>query len=178
MENGQMYQVQNQQKFQVRERISNQNGLVVNPDGSYQYRNQAQVRLGEGECLDPEGMQYRSQSQYQQQMQNRYMAMAEPHFAYQNGQVIQTQNQMQTQLRSSWKLNNGTIVNPDGTYQNKNGKREQLRNGEYLDWDGQRYENQERFRERMQQRLQDKNEMKQRERIERKTVNEPRKRIG
>ena len=69
-------------------------------------------------------------------------------------------------------------INPDGTIEEKNGNKERLRNGEYLDGEGKRYENQDRFRERMEQRVQDRNEMRDRERIERKNVTEPRKRVG
>jgi hypothetical protein len=177
-ENGQMFVVQNQERAQLRQRETLQNGTVINPDGTFQLRNQAQARLNNGECLYPLANRYQNQEQYQQQMQNRYLAMAEPHFAFRNGKVYQNQNQVQMQLNEGWMLMNGTVVNPDGSYQLKNGKKEQMRNGEYLDWEGNRYENREMFRERMERRVQDKREIHDRQMMERKMMAEPKKRIG
>ncbi len=87
-------------------------------------------------------------------------------------------NQIKVQVQERWSLNNGIVVNPDGTYELRNQKRERLQNGEYLDWEGKRYENQERFKERMQQRVQDRIEMRDRDRIERKGATESRRRLG
>jgi hypothetical protein len=42
-------------------------------------------------------------------------------------------------------LRKGGVINPDGSYQLKNAERLQLHNGEYLDLDGNRYQNQRMF---------------------------------
>jgi hypothetical protein len=53
-----------------------------------------------------------------------------------------------TPLREPYKLKNGTTVNPDGSYQLQNQQKFQLRNGECLDLNGNRYLNQNRFNQR------------------------------
>ena len=60
-------------------------------------------------------------------------------------------------------LRNGTTVNPDGSVQLKNKKQLRLKDGECLDMDGNRYETRERFREKMEQRMNrmDREKMKQ-----------------
>jgi hypothetical protein len=176
-QDGQLYRVQNQERIHLREPVKLQSGLVIHTDGTYRNRDQVQARLLNGECLDPEGNKYQSQEQFRQQMRTQYMAMAEPHFFYQNGYVYRTQNQVTAQIHQRWTLPNGTWINPDGSYQVSNGKKAQMKNGEYLDGDGIRYENHNRFTERMQQRVQDRMELKEREKMERKMM-EPRRRVG
>lgn len=176
-ESGQMYVVQNQERAQLRQRETTQHGTIVNPDGTFQNRNQAQARLANGECLDPEGNRYQNKEQYQHQMQNRYMALAEPHFNFRNGNVYQNQNQVHMQLNERWILRNGTIINPDGTYQLQNGDKQKMRNGEFMDWEGNRYENREIFKERMEKQIHERKELNQRQMMERKS-GEPRRRSG
>lgn len=178
LENGKLFQVRDQQRVQVREQLMIHAGLIVNPDGTCQLQNRQQLRLNNGECLDMEGNRYRTQAQFRTQAQQRLQAMAEPHFFYQNGAVYRNQNQMQSQIRETWKLQDGTVVNPDGTLQLNNGTKSKMRNGEFLDWEGKRYENRDRFRERMESRVRDRMEMRDRELLERKRANEAGKRIG
>ena len=61
-----------------------------------------------------------------------------------------TKDQDQIRLREQIRLNNGTLLNPDGSYQLQNGKNYQLRSGECLGPEGKVYKNQERFRQKMQ----------------------------
>lgn len=82
--------------------------------------------------------------------------MAQEHYVYQNGEMLQIRDQQQTRLQERLSLNNGAIVNPDGSYQLKNGTRLQLRDGECLDPDGNKYQNQQRFREKMEAKLKEK----------------------
>lgn len=168
-EDGQMYVVQNQWREQLRQQETTQQGTIVNPDGTFQNRNQEHLHLSNGECLDPEGNRYQNKEQYQHQVQNRYMALAEPHFIFRNGKVYQNQNQVNVLLNERWILKNGTIVNPDGTYQLQNGNTQKMRNGEFLDWEGNRYENREMFRERMEKQIHDRKEYQQRQMMERKS---------
>jgi len=173
--NGNIYQVQNQDRFQLRDQMRLQNGMILNPDGTYQIRNQKQERLRDGECLDPDGNKYQNQQEFHNQMQTKFQAMNEPHFMYQNGKMYRIENQAQSQLRQRWMLDDGTVVNPDGSLQMQNGKRDQLRNGECLDWEGRRYENQDRFRERMEQRVRDRMQMRDRDMMDRRKMDPQRR---
>ncbi|MBL6448742.1 hypothetical protein JMN32_20690 [Fulvivirga sp. 29W222] len=176
--NGQLYHVQNQVRARVNETLSLPNGMTVNPDASYRLQNRQQNRLSDGECLDGEGNQFRSQQQYHQHMQTRITAMSEPHFQFQDGNVYRFQNHMQYQLHEPWKLGNGGVIKPDGSYTPKNGKKEMLKNGEYLDMDGKRYENRERFKDRMEQRVRDRMDLREREKREQRGKVGSGKRIG
>ena len=65
-----------------------------------------------------------------------------------DGKLYQFQNGVRSQVQSQMKLRNGGTVNPDGSYQLKNQERMQLHNGECLDLDGNRYQNQNMFNQR------------------------------
>ena len=75
--------------------------------------------------------------------------MAQQHLMMQDGQMYQLQNQEKTKLNQQLRLKNGMTINPDGSGAKKNGKQFRLQNGECLDMDGNRYENQERYMEKM-----------------------------
>lgn len=177
-QNGQLFRAQNQEQKMVTEKLTLYNGLIINPDGTFQAKNKNQERLANGECLDTEGIRYKNQAEFHQQTQNRLQAMAEPHFLFQDGKLYRTGNQARLQVQDQWKLQNGTIVNPDGSYQLKNGKKEQMRNGELLDQEGRKYESRERFREKMEFRVRDRMEMRDRDLRERRNMQDGRKRIG
>lgn len=176
--NGQLYHVQNQVRARVNEEANLPNGITINPDASYRLQNRQQNRLADGECLDGEGNHFRSQQQYHQQMQTQMMAMSEPHFLFRDGNVYRLQNQMQFQLHEPWKLENGGVIKPDGSYTPKNGKKEMLKNGEYLDMDGKRYESRERFRDKMEQRMRDRMDIREREKRDQREKMGSGKRIG
>jgi ferredoxin-like protein FixX len=71
LKDGKLYQVRNQEQIQLKEQLKLQNGCLVNPDGSYQLQNQKQLKLKNGECLDMSGNRYKTQQEFQQQMQIR-----------------------------------------------------------------------------------------------------------
>jgi hypothetical protein len=148
----------------------------VNPDGTYKFRNELKVKLKEGECLDPDGNKYASQAQFHEQTQS--LIMAEPYFSFQDGRIVHTQNQIQSKLRSRWTFMNGAAVDPDGTYKIKNGKNEQLNNGEYLDWEGRRYGSADEFKKKIRQFNQDLMTAQEREKSERKIMVESTKRAA
>jgi hypothetical protein len=58
------------------------------------------------------------------------------------GQMFRVRNQEKIQLQEKLALQNGDVVNPDGNCQLKNGKQLRLKEGECLDMNGNRYENQ------------------------------------
>lgn len=161
-EDGTLYAIndpdRDQDRDQVRDRIHLNDGTVVNPDGSYQTSTGKQLRLRDGQCLDMEGNVYRNQSQFRTQSRSRLEASAKEHLMYQNGQLYRVQNNQQEQVEQQVRLQNGWVVNPDGTYYGKNGKLNQLQAGEILDMEGKRYQSQERFREITAARLRERSE--------------------
>lgn len=72
----------------------------------------------------------------------------EDHLMLQDGKLYQFKQGVQTQVQSQIRLNNGIVVNPDGSYQMQNQQRHQLRDGECLDMNGDRYLNQNKFNNR------------------------------
>ena len=75
--------------------------------------------------------------------------MSEDHFVVQKGQMYQMKNKEKTQLKDKYVLQNGSILYPDGNLQIRDGKRLQLRDGECMDMQGNRYDSQDSFRDRM-----------------------------
>ena len=63
----------------------------------------------------------------------------------QDGSCLLVKDGVPTKLQTQLKLNNGSVVNPDGSYQLQNQKKYQLRNGEYLDMNCNRYLNQNQY---------------------------------
>lgn len=157
-EDGVVYQVRDQDRDQLRDRIVLNDGTVVNPDGSYQDRTGKRLRLQDGSCLDMEGNVYSNQNQFRRQVESRLQAGAQEHLVYQNGQMYRFRNNEQEQVQEQVRLGNGIVVNPDGTYQNRNGKQLRLRDGECLDMEGKKYMSQQRFRERTAAQLRERSE--------------------
>lgn len=61
------------------------------------------------------------------------------HLLFITGKVYQSQKGQLTALESQVRLENGLLVNPDGTYQMENQKHRHLREGECFDMSGNRY---------------------------------------
>ncbi|MEK6477860.1 DUF6799 domain-containing protein [Catalinimonas sp. 4WD22] len=96
--------------------------------------------------------QDRQQDRTQQQDQDRLHQM--DYLMLQDGQMLHVQDQERSQLREQLRLSNGIVVNPDGTYQLRNGKQKQLRDGQCLAMDGQKYRSQEKIRRTLENRAQ------------------------
>ena len=60
MVDGEMYQIKNQSQNMIREQMRLGNGVVVNPDGTYQNRERKQLRLQDGEALNMDGEMYKN----------------------------------------------------------------------------------------------------------------------
>jgi hypothetical protein len=58
-----------------------------------------------------------------------------------DGEMLKIRNQLQNRLQQKLNLNNGTSVNPDGTYQTKERKQLRLKDGECLNMDGEMFKN-------------------------------------
>jgi hypothetical protein len=84
-----------------------------------------------------------AQDQEKVQIQDRIHL--EDHYRYYDGQLFQYRNGIQTRVTEQQRLNNGTVINPDGSYQLQNQERYQLRQGECLDNNGFLYRNHNKF---------------------------------
>lgn len=84
----------------------------------------------------------------QLQQRDRDRIHQEDHLLFKDGKLYQVQKGVMTELKTQFKLRNGGVVNPNGSYQLANQERYQLRNGQCLDQEGNRYLNQNRFNQR------------------------------
>ena len=75
MQNGQVYQYQNNERTQLQERFQLKNGTQINPDGNVQLRNKKQIRLSEGECVDMDGRRSAARDQLWDRMERRIQRM-------------------------------------------------------------------------------------------------------
>lgn len=72
----------------------------------------------------------------------------EDHLRFLDGKLYRYNQGVQSQVMEQVRLANGTVVNPDGSYQLQNQERYQLNQGECMDMDGNRYRNENRFNKR------------------------------
>lgn len=91
-------------------------------------------------------LRQRDRTKTQTQLRDRIHQ--EEHLMFMDGKLYRWQNGNRAEVQSQVQLRNGGVANPDGTYQLQNRERMQLRNGECLDLDGNRYQNQNRFNQR------------------------------
>ncbi|SDM29303.1 hypothetical protein SAMN05421813_10931 [Daejeonella rubra] len=97
------------------------------------------ILLGAGSML---------KAQQQDQIQKQDRIHQEEHLRFYDGKLYQYKDGVQSQVTEQVRLRNGTVVNPDGSYQLQNQERFQLRQGECLDMDGIRYRTQNKFNKR------------------------------
>jgi hypothetical protein len=85
----------------------------------------------------------------QDKIQKKDRIHQEDHLLLQDGSCLLVSNGVNTKIQAPLKLNNGAMVNPDGSYQMPDRKKDQLRNGECLDMNGSRYLSQDKFNKRV-----------------------------
>lgn len=148
---GDVLQIRDYDQIRLINKITLNDGTIVNPDGTYLTRNKEKFRLRNGSSIDMDGILYRNEYQYQYKIKNENKGLSEAqiqertqnryHIMNIDGQLYQIKNQSQNKLKKQHKLNNRVVVNPDGTYTNRDGQQVHLRDGEVLDVDGQVYNN-------------------------------------
>lgn len=94
------------------------------------------------------GLTLSAQDQDRDRIRQRDRIYQEDHLRLLDGKLYLYKQGTPSQVQAQIKLNNGAVVNPDGSYQLLNQQRHQLRNGECMDYDGNRYLNQNRFNRR------------------------------
>jgi hypothetical protein len=81
-------------------------------------------------------------------LQQKDRLRTEDHLMMKDGKMYQVKNGTATALTSAMTLKNGWTVAPNGNCQLANKETFQMRNGQYMDMQGNRYMNQKRFTER------------------------------
>ncbi|WMN06741.1 DUF6799 domain-containing protein [Marivirga arenosa] len=81
----------------------------------------------------------------QDQDRDRNQDRVHDHYTLKDGKMYQFKNGEQLMLQNQVRLENGTVINPNGTYQLQNREMKQLRDGECLDMLGKKYRNREHF---------------------------------
>ncbi len=71
---GDMYVVRNQTQQRLQESLDLGNGVVVNPDGSFQTRDQKRLQLQDGQCLNTNGQMFSNMYQYRKMIIQKNMA--------------------------------------------------------------------------------------------------------
>lgn len=71
---GDMYVVRNQTQQRLNESLDLGNGVVVNPDGSFQTRDQKRLQLHDGQCLNTDGQMFSNMYQYRKMMIQKNIA--------------------------------------------------------------------------------------------------------
>jgi len=87
----------------------------------------------------------RDRDRDQDKTQLRDRIHQEDHLMLLDGQLYRVQKGNRMQVKESFRLKNGTMINPDGSYQSQNQQRLQMRDGECMDMNGNRYLNQQKF---------------------------------
>lgn len=148
---GEVLQIRDRDQIRLKDKITLNDGTIVNPDGTYITRDKERFRLRDGSCIDMDGVLYRNEYQYHYKIKNENKGLSEAqiqertqnryHIMNIDGQLYQIKNQSQNKLKQQLKLNNRVVVNPDGSYTNRDGKQLHLRDGECLNMDGQTFKN-------------------------------------
>ncbi|MGB5430533.1 DUF6799 domain-containing protein [Eudoraea sp.] len=71
---GDMYVVRNQTQQRLNESLDLGNGVVVNPDGSFQTRDQKRLQLHDGQCLNTDGQMFSNMYQYRKMIIQKNIA--------------------------------------------------------------------------------------------------------
>ena len=156
MINGEMLELRDRVEMRLKEKQTLSDGSVVSPDGTYETMDGKRLKLKNGECLDGDGIKYRNEYQYRYKVGQENEGLTQDqvrernqnriHYTLVDGEMYLVRNQSQHRLEKSLDLGNGVIVNPDGSFQNRDQKRLQLKDGQCLNTDGQMFSNMYQYR--------------------------------
>lgn len=71
------------------------------------------------------------------------------HLIMKDGKMYHSLNGKEVMMENQMTLHNSTVMHPDGSYQLKNGKNRQLRNGHCMDMNGRKYRSHQMFQRNM-----------------------------
>ena len=150
--NGDVLLIQDNHPIPLQSRITLSDGTIVNPDGTYQTKDFKRFRLHVGECLDNDGIKYRNECQYRNKViqENKGLSLSKIQERNQlrfqlrllDGKMFKIMNKSQDRILKRIKLENGTVVYPDGSWQANDSKKTiQLIDGECLTMKGELFHN-------------------------------------
>ena len=90
-----------------------------------------------------------AQSQQEEQKTQQNAIGKNEHLLMKEGKMLHIMDGKEMQMQNQMTLKNGTMINPDGSFQLKNGKQFRLNNGQCMDMSGKRYRSQEMFQKAM-----------------------------
>ena len=70
---GEAFQIRNQEQNRIQEQVNLSDGIIVNPDGSYQNEQRKQLRLQDGECINMNGAMFKNTYQHRKMMIQKQM---------------------------------------------------------------------------------------------------------
>ncbi|MDP2058955.1 MAG: hypothetical protein Q8J97_04385, partial [Flavobacteriaceae bacterium] len=144
---GDVLYIRDQQQIRLQDKVTLNDGTVINPDGTYQTKDRKRLRLQNGECLDMDGMKYNNEYQYRYKVKqdNSGLSQAQTqsrvHYMLVDGEVYQIRNRSQDRLQQQLNLADGSVINPDGTYMSRDRQQLRLRDGECLNMAGEKFSN-------------------------------------
>ncbi|MEZ4810468.1 MAG: DUF6799 domain-containing protein [Allomuricauda sp.] len=162
MVDGDLLQIRDRDQLRIQDKLVLNDGTELYADGTYlvpdrdRDKDRDRLQLRDGECMDMDGVMYRNEYQYRYKVQqdnkglnqgqirnrnqNRYFVMMV------DGEAMQIMTRSQARLQQQMNLGNDMVVNPDGSYQNRDRRQLRLQDGECLNMDGQLFKNQYQFR--------------------------------
>ena len=156
MVNGEMLELRDRAEMRLKDKQTLSDGSVLSPDGTYQTTDGDRLKLKKGECLDGDGIKYRNEYQYRYKVGQENKGLTQDQIRERNqnrvqytlvdGDMYVVRNQTQQRLQESLDLGNGVVVDPDGSFQTRDQKRLQLKDGECLNADGQMFSNMYQYR--------------------------------
>ena len=156
MINGEMLELRDRAEMRLKEKQTLSDGSVVTPNGTYETMDGNRLKLKNGECLDGDGIKYRNEYQYRYKVGQENKGLTQDqvrernqnriHYTLVDGEMYLVRNQSQHRLEKSLDLGNGVVVNPDGSFKNRDQKILQLKDGQCLNTDGQMFSNMYQYR--------------------------------
>lgn len=70
---GEVHQIRNQSQTRLEQQLQLDNGMAINPDGTYQTRDRRQLRLQDGECLNLKGEKFTNMYHHRKMMLQKNM---------------------------------------------------------------------------------------------------------
>jgi len=148
--NGDVLLINYNHPIPLQSRVTLSDGTLVNPDGTYQTKDFKRFRLHDGECLDNDGIKYRNECQYRNKViqDNKGLTLStikeRNQLRFQlrllDGEMFKIMNKSQNRILKRIKLENGTVVYPDGSWQAPESKKIiQLIDGECLNMKGEMF---------------------------------------
>ncbi len=149
--NGEMLLIKDHNPIQLLGRLILIDGTIIDRDGTCYTKDSKKFHLLAGECLDNNGIKYVNDYQYRFKVEQENKGLSQTSIEKRNqnrfqlmlidGDMFKILNHSQKPLLQTIKLENGTVVNPNGICQTTDHKQFRLLDGECLNKDGEIFHN-------------------------------------